>query len=122
MEVSRKYSVIIFLLCGLLAGCFSVYSDKAGDASVEGNAVYVSWTANHEKAVNSAGGGYRVYYSTDPTFGISNAPFIDVPYVSGSGTPNSVKFPLSGTYYVKIVAYSAFGTSSPSSQIAVVVP
>ena len=122
MEVSRKYSAFLLLFAALLAGCVDVTSDKALDPNAKENKLIISWSANHEKLVNSAGGGYKVYYSTDPTFSVSNAPFIDVPYVSGATAPTSVVFPLSGTYYIKVVAYSTLGTSSPSSQIVVAKP
>ncbi len=84
----------------------------------------VSWTANREKAVNSLGGGYRVYYGQTSGFSIATAQFINVPYVSGGVAPTSVAiknfFP--GKYYFKIVAYSTLGTSSASDETSMVIP
>ncbi|MDY6933458.1 MAG: Ig-like domain-containing protein [Spirochaetota bacterium] len=90
--------------------------------------VRITWEANREKAVNSAGGGYKVYYSQTNDFDISGASSIDVPWVSGQ-TPTSITIPLtslsSGTWYIKVVAYSALGggsVSEPSTQSSIVVP
>lgn len=94
--------------------------------------IQVSWTANREKAVNQAGGGYRVYYSTTSGFSTATASYVDVPYVSGATSPVSTTFSnfLVGTYYFKVVAYSilnSYGTtggtsSTPSSEFSVTLP
>ena len=91
----------------------------------ETKAVKISWEANREKAVNSAGGGYKVYYSQTDGFDISGADSIDVPWVSGQ-TPTFTAIPFTaGTWYIKVVAYSALGGGSvsvPSTQISIAVP
>jgi hypothetical protein len=87
--------------------------------------VRVTWTANREKAVNMAGGGYRVYYSVNNNFLISAASSIDVPYTAGPTAPTAVTIPslTSGTWYIKVVGYSATNsTGTVSSQAVVNVP
>lgn len=95
--------------------------------------VTINWTANREKAVNSAGGGYIVYYSTingfDPADAIGSK---TVPYVSGATAPTTttINTLMAGTYYFKIVAYSALNpiggssgsVSVPSSQFSLSLP
>ncbi len=85
----------------------------------------VSWSTNRELSVNSPGGGYRVYYSTNPGFDISTANIVDVPFVSGPAAPTSIVIPLSsGTYYIKVVAYSTLNSagSQPSQESLIYVP
>jgi len=94
--------------------------------------VSVAWTANRERAVNSAGGGYRVYYCDYPGFALSAASFKDVPYVSGSASPTSVEIADvgSGSLYIQVVGYSALrapnatagAQSQPSTEVTVAVP
>ncbi len=92
--------------------------------------VQISWSANNESRVNTTGGGYRVYISTTSGFNITDpgVTVVDVPYVSGSQAPTSTTVTLnsSTTYYVRVVAYSAFPSantsSAPSAQITVAVP
>jgi hypothetical protein len=94
--------------------------------------VAVSWNANRERAVNSAGGGYRVYYGKIPGFSISGAASVEVPYVSGATAPTgtSINGLAPGTYYFKVVAYSALippqgGTGSasqPTSEFSLTLP
>lgn len=87
--------------------------------------ITVSWDANREFSVNSPGGGYRVYYSTNPGFDISTANIVDVPFVSGPAAPTSIVIPLfSGTYYIKVVAYSTLNSagSQPSQESLIYVP
>ena len=94
--------------------------------------VDVTWTANREKAVNSAGGGYKVYYSRVSGFDIGTASVVNVPYVSGPAAPVTATLTnlLYGTTYFKVVAYSALnapGTTSgsqsqPSTQFSVSLP
>jgi hypothetical protein len=89
------------------------------------HAVTLSWSPNHEKGVNSSGGGYKVMIS-----GKSAA--IDVPYISASGiTPTSTMVTLStGSYTATVSAYAALdvnggatgSTSANSSSISIVVP
>lgn len=87
--------------------------------------VVISWTANRERAVNMAGGGYRVYYSQTNGFSTGSATGVAVPYSSGGAAPTSTTLPMlaSGTYYYRVVAYSSFNpTGVLSSQSSFVVP
>lgn len=117
-----------FLLLGffvLLVGCGGGGGSSAAAPATTVPAVtsnvLVSWTANHEKAVNQTGGGYRLYYSNIAGFSIGSGTAVDVPYVSGALSPVSVTLNAlaAGTYYMKIVAYSALippgGTTGSSS-------
>lgn len=86
--------------------------------------VQISWNANPETAVNQSGGGYKVYYSSNSGFNISDGGVteIDVPYSSGATAPTltQVQF-LPGTYYIRIIAYSVLnapGTSGGSTSTA----
>lgn len=94
--------------------------------------IAVSWNANKEKAVNSAGGGYRVYYSTTSGFNPGTASYVDVPYVAGATAPTTTNLTnfMAGTYYFKIIAYSALNppgqtggsTSAASAQFQLTLP
>ncbi len=95
--------------------------------------VTVTWDANRESAVNSTGGGYRVYYSTSFGFnpGDAGVTEINVPYVSGNAAPTSTDISLPpGTYCFKVAAYSALtppggvggSVSEPSAEVSVRVP
>lgn len=87
--------------------------------------VTISWNANREKAVNSAGGGYRVYYSSVNNFSIGSASALGAAYVSGATAPTSVTTPAlgSGTYYYRVVAYSTLNPAGAlSAQQSFVIP
>ncbi len=96
--------------------------------------VEVSWDANRETAVNSTGGGYRVYYSMRSGFTLDDAGVseIDVPYAAPPLAPTSIKVELqSGQYYFRVVAYSDLNSpwgsiggsvSAPSREIVLLVP
>lgn len=101
--------------------------------TVVSNSIQVSWDANPETAVNSTGGGYLVYYSSNSGFdpGDGGVTEIDVPYVSGASAPTSIVVPFdSGTYYLRIAAYSTVNPpgsaggsiSTASPQITLLVP
>jgi len=87
--------------------------------------VLITWAANREAAVNRAGGGYIVYYSTS-SFGSTAPDSVNVPYVSGATAPTSATLPaLSSktTYYVRVVPYSALNAAGqPSSLVTVSIP
>ena len=95
-------------------------------------AVTISWTANRESAVNTNGGGYKVYYSTTPGFALTGAILVNVPYVSGTQTPTNtiVNLDSGTTYYIRVIAYSTLNapgqtggsTSEPSADISIAVP
>ena len=121
--VSVVFSMLMLLGCGGGGGGGSDDSsdDNGGSSSPIGPAdITVSWTANRESAVNSLGGGYRVYYSQTPNFSINTATMVDVPYSGGAQSPTSTVIPQlpSGTYYFKVVAYSDLNTggSTPSQE------
>lgn len=70
----------------------------------------LTWNANREEAVNTTGGGYRVYYSTRADFNIGDPDVIsvDAPYASGDYSPTSLTVNLNnGTWYFLIEAYSS---------------
>jgi len=90
---------------------------------VTNHTVTVAWAPNHEKGVNSTGGGYEVSISGQPT--------INVPYSSGPTAPTSTVTMLqTGTYTVTVTAFAALdaqggGTgslSAPSQSLIVNVP
>ncbi len=95
--------------------------------------VTVNWTASPDAEVNAMGGGYRVYYSSNSNFDTNDAgvQMVDVPY-NGMATPTTAQLNinLSGTWYIKVVAYSALNppggnsgsVSAPSAQLAISVP
>ncbi len=109
------------------SGALTTYNYLGTSPSIQ-----VSWTANRETAVNKAGGGYKVYYSTSPGVNISTAAFVDVPYVAGPTSPTTVTIGnlLVGTYYFKVVAYSALNivggsggsASAPSAEFSLAIP
>ena len=83
----------------------------------------MSWAANHETGVNSAGGGYQVAISGQPT--------INVPFTSGLTAPTStVKTLQPGNYTVTVSAFAALDAqggstgslSQPSPPFTVIVP
>src|SRR5437762_481109 len=114
--------VVASLFVAVLASC-----GGGGGASsptpVTNHTVTVAWAPNHEKGVNSTGGGYEVSISGQPT--------INVPYVSGPTAPTSTVTTLStGTYTATVRGYatldaqggSAGRFSAPSQSIIVNVP
>lgn len=86
--------------------------------------VQISWNSNPETTVNQSGGGYKVYYSSNSGFNISDGGVteIDVPYSSGATAPTSTQVQLlPGTYYIRIIAYSVLnapGTSGGNTSTA----
>jgi hypothetical protein len=68
------------------------------------HAVTLSWVQNHEKGVNSAGGGYQVSISGQPTF--------DVPYTAPTFTTVLLR---TGTYTVSVRAFAALDAQGGSS-------
>lgn len=91
--------------------------------------VTINWAANKELRVNQSGGGYNVYISQTSGFDIADGGItvINVPWASGTLAPTSQLQSLSsGTYYVRVAAYTAFPVANTSSaaspQITVNVP
>lgn len=106
----------------LLAGCSSGSSKPPppprppGDRNIE-----LAWTPNHERAVNSPGGGYRVT--------LTGRPEVNLPYVSGALAPTSITTTLrSGTYTMTVRAYGldvathTTTQTTPAAQLTVNVP
>jgi hypothetical protein len=101
----------------LLAGAALTFAACGGSKStpITSHQVTISWAANHEKGVNSTGGGYKVNVAGKPT--------VDVPF-SGATTPTSTELTLTtGSYAVTVSAYAALdanggstGSQSPPSQ------
>lgn len=124
--MKMKYLVCALLAGGLLCGgCGGSGGGGGGGGDADTTPVQVNWTANREAAVNSAGGGYRIYYSPTPGVTPAGATMVEVPFVSGDQAPNSATLDLeAGTYYVRIAAYSALNTdgSELSDEITIVVP
>jgi hypothetical protein len=58
---------------------------------------------------------YTLFVSATP----GGAPFLSVPLTGTSAGFNNVP---SGTYYLRLVANNALGSSPPSNQVALVVP
>lgn len=90
------------------------------------HSVSLSWQANREAAVNSAGGGYLLSISGQAPI---NCPFSG--YVPPCTSPTSVQVSLyTGSYTVTVAAYSAVNgpgsttgsRSAPSVPLTVVVP
>lgn len=131
--IFRNKILWLFPLWLMLAGCNMPKTSAKNDLSEllpaplgTPRRVTISWNANHETAVNTTGGGYKVFYGTTSGFTVPGTSYttIDVPYVSGSSSPNSVTVTLGSgyTYYVRVAAYSTLKTlSGVSSQISVVV-
>jgi hypothetical protein len=122
---------MFFILIVGLSSCGPKLQTTASDPNFVRSNVNVTWTANKEKAVNSAGGGYVVAYSQNPSASYSEAEKLTVPYVSGPSAPVSATINIPpGTYYIKIYAYStlnppgssAGSLSSASSASVITVP
>ena len=122
-----KLLYVVMTLCCIFF--FACSGDSGGDSS--GNPepktrkVKVSWDAHRGKAVNSPGGGYKVFYSNMENFNIEDngVHFKETPYVSGGKAPTSISLDLtSGLWYIKVIAYSNLGgasTSEPSAELSI---
>lgn len=117
--MSLRIQLIVIFSSFALLGCGTGFSTKssllslASDDYTGGSGkVTLSWAANREKAVNSAGGGYRIYYAQYSSV-TESSPSVDVPFVSGSQAPTSAQLTglISGTYYVRVKAYSTLNPS-----------
>jgi|SRR5690242_625122 hypothetical protein len=114
-----RLGAVVLIASAQLAGC----GGGGGGSSprpITNHAVTISWAANHEKGVNSPGGGYHVM--------ISGAPTIDVLF-NGTSTPTSAPPVIlkTGTYTVTVSAFAALdnqggatGSTSAASQILTV--
>ena len=118
-----RFSVVRLILISSIIFIASCGGGGGGDDPIPATnpSIQVSWNASLAIAVNRPGGGYKVYYSTNSGFnpGDGGVTEIDVPYSSGVLAPTSVVISVSpGTYYIRIVAYSALnapGTSGGST-------
>ena len=114
---------ISFQACGagFSALSFSSFSSTE-NYSGGGGSVTVNWAANREAAVNSVGGGYRVYYTQSSALS-PTAPSIDILYASGVAMPLTATISglVAGSYNIYVVAYSALKTtgSTPSTVVTV---
>ena len=113
--------VVVLTSCGGGGGGSS--PSPASPTPVTNHTVTLAWAPNHEKGVNSVGGGYQVAISGQPT--------INVPYTSGPTAPTSTVTTLqTGTYTVTVRAFAALdaqggsagGLSAPSQPFPVIVP
>jgi hypothetical protein len=118
-----RFTAVALVASALLAGCGGG-GGSSTPRPITNHSVTISWAANHETGVNSAGGGYHVMISGQP------AP-IDVLF-NGTTTPTSAP-PVTlqtGTYSVTVTAFAALdklgGTtgsvSAPSQTLTVNVP
>jgi len=109
-------ALLLFISCGGGGG--------SPPPPVTTHSVTLTWAPNHESGVNSAGGGYQVAISGQPT--------INVPYTAGLVTAPTTTTVLliTGTYTVTVRAYAALDAqggktgsiSAASSPITVIVP
>lgn len=122
-----KYSIRIpfssLLIAFVLSACGGGGGGAAPQVPVTTHTVTLAWAPNHEKGVNSAGGGYQVTISGQPT--------ITIPYTSGPTAPTSTVTTLqTGTYTATVRAYAALDAqggsagslSAPSQSLTVNVP
>lgn len=134
----RSTALVFALSLLFLLGCGG---GGGGGTSVTGGApaftgttpqtlnVTINWAANKELRVNQAGGGYTIYISQISGFAITDGGIttINVPWISGAQAPVSQVYTLSsGTYYVRVAAYTSFPVANTASkaspQISVNVP
>lgn len=127
-KISRLYAIATSLVLLLVVGCGGGGGGGGGAPAVTLPTVQVSWTENRESAVNTTGGGYRVYFSQTSGFtpGDAGVTVQDAPFVSGPAAPTSTSVSLaSGTYFFRVAAFSAVAggrESTPSAETSVIVP
>jgi len=115
-----KKNIFCFLLLFSLLALNSC--GGCGPNNVVTKKVAVSWAPNREALVNTTGGGYTIYYSTQSNVALNLATSVKVPYVSGASAPTStvLELPSGADYYFKVVAYSTLDgeifTSIPSTE------
>ncbi|OGW35523.1 MAG: hypothetical protein A2X58_00755 [Nitrospirae bacterium GWC2_56_14] len=117
-----KKAVLILVLSALFVSCGG--GGGSAPVPITSHSVDLNWAPNHERGVNSAGGGYQVSISGQTT--------INVPYDSGlATTPTTTTVVLNtGAYTVTVRAYAALdalggstgNVSAESSPITVYVP
>jgi ABC-type glycerol-3-phosphate transport system substrate-binding protein len=118
-----RLGAVVLIALAQLAGCGGGGGGGSSSPAPTNHTITLAWAPNHEKGVNSTGGGYQVSISGQPT--------INVPFVSGPTAPTSTVTTLPmGTYTVTVRAYAALDTqggsagsfSAPSQSIIVNVP
>jgi len=118
-----RLGAVVLIALAYLAGCGGGGGGGSSPPPVTNHTVTLAWAPNHEKGVNSAGGGYQVAISGQPT--------INVPYVSAPAAPTStVTILQTGTYTVTVTAFAALdaqggltgNVSAPSQSLVVNVP
>src|SRR5208337_4272059 len=127
-EAMANYLLLTSLLFLALIS-FTLSSCGEGGNSSSAGATYpvtLTWGANRESGVNSAGGGYQVSVSSQATITTMN-----VPFVSGPSAPTWTTVLLNpGNYTVTVRAYAALDAqggstgslSGASAPITVIVP
>ena len=119
-----RLGVVLLIAAVHLAGCSSAEDGRSSPpVPVTNHTVTLAWAPNHEKGVNTTGGGYHVSISGQAT--------INVPYASGTSAPASAVTTLqTGTYTVTVTAFAALDAqggsagslSAPSQSLIVNVP
>ena len=131
LESNTSYDVTIKMGAADLAGNTLTAQEDWSFTTGSNMSVNISWDPNRETAVNTAGGGYKVFYSINQGFSIADTGVteVEVPYVSGTKAPTSLslKMPSDVTYYFRVVAYSALNPpagsdSAPSTEYSLYVP
>ncbi len=105
----RKYHTSYTLLLMIIISVITI-SSCSDDSVTTGTPCTVRWDASREKAVNSPGGGYHIYYSMNSDFAITDTDVSlkDVPFISGDKAPVTTEVRLEkGSWHFKITAYSA---------------
>ena len=113
----KKLVVLILVLSALFVSCGGGGGGSA-PVPITSHSVNLNWAPNHERGVNSAGGGYQVSISGQSAF--------DIPYTAPTSTTVLLK---TGTYTVSVRAFAALdaqggsaGSQSAPSTITVRVP
>jgi len=121
--MKNRLAAVALIALAQLVGCGGGGGGSASSPPPGPHTVTLTWAPNHEKGVNSAGGGYHVAISGQPT--------INVPWASGPTAPTSTVTTLqTGTYTVTVTAFasldaqggSAGNVSAPSQSLVVNVP
>jgi hypothetical protein len=120
----KKLAVLIVVLSALLFVSCGGGGGGSAPVPITSHSVDLNWAPNHERGVNSAGGGYQVSISGQTT--------INVPYDAGlATTPTTTSVVLNtGRYTVTVRAYAALdalggstgNVSAESTPITVNVP
>ena len=99
---------LVKVFVGIVLLSVALVFASCGGCGGEARNVTISWVPNGERAVNSDGGGYTVYYSQTTGFELAAATeAVALPYDATLGyTPYSFERSLAaGTWYVKVKAY-----------------